>query len=82
MKSLLKPGGQISILDYNHEALEFSPSPPESFSNLYKKWLQWRSDAGMNNHISEDLHTYFKNVGLHAIEVHEANEVYIKEETN
>lgn len=51
MKSLLNPGGQISILDYNHTTLEFNPEPPKSMQNFYPKWLQSRSDAGMNNQI-------------------------------
>lgn len=82
MKSLLNPGGQISILDYNHTALEFNPEPPKSMQNFYKKWLQWRSDAGMNNQISEDLPTYFKNVGLKNIQVENSNEVYLKGQSN
>jgi ubiquinone/menaquinone biosynthesis C-methylase UbiE len=29
-KHFLKPGGQVSVLDYNHELLSWTPSPPES----------------------------------------------------
>lgn len=82
MKSLLKPGGQISILDYNHTALEFNPEPPKSMQAFYSKWLQSRSDVGMNNQISEDLPTYFKNIGLKNIEVDDSNEVYTKGDVN
>lgn len=78
MRMLLKPKGQISILDYNHEALEFKPEPPKTMQEFYKKWLKWRSDAGMNNQISLDLSTYFKNVGLKNIEVENSNEIYDK----
>ena len=82
MKSLLNPGGQISILDYNHTALQFTPEPPKSMQDFYKKWLQWRSDSGMNNQISEDLPTYFKNVGLKNIQTENANEQYKKGQPN
>lgn len=82
MKQLLKPGGQISILDYNHTALEFKPAPPKSMQNFYTKWLKWRSDVGINNQISEDLPQYFKNVGLKNIQVEDSNEVYKKGDAN
>jgi hypothetical protein len=52
MYSLLKPGGTVSILDYNHEALEWQPQPPVSMQRFYATFLRWRGDAGMNNHIA------------------------------
>lgn len=82
MKILLKPKGQLSILDYNHTALEFKPDPPKSMQDFYKKWLKSRSDAGMNNQISEDLPNYFKNIGLQHITVENSNELYTKGEAN
>ena len=82
MRSMLKPGGQISILDYNHEALEFSPQPPKSMQYYYQKWLQWRSDAGMNNCIAEDLPNYFKEIGMKNIQFENSDEVYTKGEYN
>jgi ubiquinone/menaquinone biosynthesis C-methylase UbiE len=82
LKSLLKPGGQISILDYNHEALEWKPEPPASMQKFYNTFLKWRADAGMNNRIAEDLAGYFKDVGFHSIEVLNANEVYTKGDAN
>jgi ubiquinone/menaquinone biosynthesis C-methylase UbiE len=82
LKSMLKPGGILSILDYNHEALEWQPQPPASMSQFYATFLRWRADAHMNNHIAEDLPEYFKEAGLSNIEVLEANEVYKKGEDN
>ena len=55
MKNLLKSNGQISILDYNHERLEWNPKPPQSMELFYKTFLRWRRDAGMNNKIGDDL---------------------------
>jgi len=79
-KQLLKPEGQISILDYNHQMLEWEPEPPVSMRNFYQAFLDWRSDAGMDNEIAEHLPIYFKELGFHQIEVLNANEVYKKGE--
>ena len=76
LKTMLKAGGQLSILDYNHEALEWKPQPPESMKIFYQTFLKWRADAGMNNHIAEDLADYFEETGFHSIEVYNSNEVY------
>ena len=80
MKTLLKPNGQISVLDYNHEALELRPEPPKSMQYFYQRWLKWRADAGMNNHIAEDLPSYFEAAGLSSIEVINSDEIYKKGE--
>jgi len=82
MKSLLNPGGQISILDYNHEKLEWSPLPPERMQLFYQAFLKWRADAGMNNQIADDLADYFIEAGFHSIEVFNADEIYKKEDHN
>jgi ubiquinone/menaquinone biosynthesis C-methylase UbiE len=81
-KSMLKPHGQVSVLDYNHTALEWEPEPPKSMQHFYQTFLQWRADAGMNNQIAEDLPAYFKETGFHSIEVFNADEVYKKGEPN
>ncbi|MEQ9440427.1 MAG: methyltransferase domain-containing protein [Cyclobacteriaceae bacterium] len=82
MKDLLLPNGQVSILDYNHTALEWRPDPPTSMRKLYQAFLQWRADAGMNNKISEDLVGYFSALGFHSIEVLDADEVYVRGQDN
>lgn len=82
MKELLKPDGQISILDYNHEELEWKPFPPKSMQTFYKIFLKWREDAGMNNRVVEDLPNMMKEVGLNSIEVLNSNEHYIRENKN
>lgn len=78
LKELLKPYGQLSILDYNHEALEWSPLPPKSMQSFYRIFLNWRKDAGMNNRISEDLAGMMEEVGLNDIEVLNSDEHYDK----
>jgi ubiquinone/menaquinone biosynthesis C-methylase UbiE len=82
MYSLLKPGCIVSILDYNHEALEWQPQPPASMQRFYATFLRWRGDAGMNNHIAEDLPEYLQEAGFSGIETFEADEVYQKGEAN
>ena len=79
---MLKPGARISILDYNHEALEWKPAPPESMQRFYATFLRWRADAGMNNHIAEDLADYLKETGFTDIEIVNSDEVYTKGDDN
>jgi ubiquinone/menaquinone biosynthesis C-methylase UbiE len=81
-KHFLKPGGQVSVLDYNHELLSWNPSPPESMLQFYATFLRWRADAGMNNHIAEDLPDYFAEAGFKNIRIFNSDEVYTKSENN
>ncbi|MEX2568942.1 MAG: class I SAM-dependent methyltransferase [Cyclobacteriaceae bacterium] len=76
MKLLLNPNGQISILDYNHNNIEWNPEPPESMQYFYKTFLKWRSDAGMNNEIADDLPELMKEIGMEGIEKINSDEHY------
>ncbi len=78
MKSLLKPNGRISILDYNHNCLEWNPEPPESMKEFYKIFLKWRNDAGMNNSMADDLPELMKEIGMDSIEKINSDEHYEK----
>jgi SAM-dependent methyltransferase len=80
--SFLKPGGAISVLDYNHEALQWTPEPPESMKVFYQAFLSWRADAGLNNRIAEDLPACFADTGLHSIETFGAEEGYKRGDGN
>lgn len=77
-KSLLKPGGIISILDYNHTQLEWTPAPPESMQQFYKAFLDWRTDAGMDNDMADHLPGIFAQLGFHNIDTLPADEIYRK----
>jgi len=79
MKSMLKPNGQISILDYNHSNLEWNPLPPESMQEFYKTFLKWRKDAGMNNEMADDLASLLDEVGFHSVEKINSDEFYGKD---
>lgn len=76
IKSLLKPNGQVSILDYNHEAINWTPKIPVSMQNFYNMFLMWRKDAGMNNRIGFDLIDIFEEHGFDQIEIFNADEHY------
>ncbi|HEY9261974.1 methyltransferase domain-containing protein [Chitinophaga sp.] len=77
-KSLLKPGGIISILDYNHTQLEWTPAPPASMQHFYKAFLDWRADAGMDNDMADHLPGIFAELGFQNIQTLPADEVYKK----
>ncbi|PUZ26438.1 methyltransferase type 12 [Chitinophaga parva] len=79
-KSLLRPGGCISILDYNHTAIEWNAPPPQSMRDFYAAFLQWRADAGMDNAIGDHLAQLFLTLGLQNIRCIRANEVCKKGE--
>ena len=82
MKEMLKPNGTISILDYNHEAIEWTPDPPSAMQKFYTAFLKWRADAGMNNRIADDLSGYFKEAGLRSIEILNSDEHYVRGQAN
>lgn len=79
IKSMLKPNGQISILDYNHSSIKWVPSSPESMQEFYKTFLKWKKDAGMNNEIADDLANLLEETGFHSIEVINSDEFYNKD---
>lgn len=76
MKYLLKENGRISILDYNHEAIEWVPDPPVSMRKFYNGFLKWRADAGMHNRMADELPQMLKEAGFTAIEVINSDEHY------
>jgi len=82
MKSLLKPNGRISILDYNHNNLEWNPEPPESMKSFYRTFLKWRTDAGMSNGIADDLPDLMKEIGMVEVEKINSDEHYEKNRTD
>ncbi len=75
MVALLKPGGTISILDYNHWKLQWLPVAPPGMQAFYKAFLQWRKDAGMDNEIADHLAAMFEQSGLKNITVSDHSEV-------
>ena len=75
---LLRPGGTLSVLDYDHTDILFDPEPPDSMKYFYQRFLDWRSDAGMNNSIANELAQYFENEGLEEIKSFNADQAYYR----
>lgn len=69
MINAVKEGGQIVILDYNHEKIVWHPEPPKSMQKFYGQFLKWRSDAGMDNRMADHLEVIFQECGLSEINV-------------
>lgn len=76
MKSMLKPGGVLSVLDYNHKKIQWTPEPPAIMKKFYKAFLDWREHAGINNQVADDLPHLFKEAGFQNIEVINSDEHY------
>ncbi|UTA68334.1 trans-aconitate 2-methyltransferase [Emticicia sp. 21SJ11W-3] len=75
MVNLLKPGGRISILDYNHTRIEWTPQPPQSMLDFYEAFLNWRADAGYDNAIADNLPAIYKDLGLDSVTIVEQHEM-------
>jgi ubiquinone/menaquinone biosynthesis C-methylase UbiE len=82
MKSMLKPGGILSVLDYNHKKIEWTPQPPAIMKKFYAAFLAWREHAGINNQVADDLPQLFNDAGLKNIETLNADEHYRRGEEN
>jgi SAM-dependent methyltransferase len=67
MAGFLKPGGLLSVLDYNHEKITWNPAPPASMLLFYEAFLRWRANAGMQNDIADRLAGYFETAGLREV---------------
>lgn len=80
MKSLLKKGGKISINDYNHTKVEWSPAPPKSMLDFYDAFLLWRKDAGFDNEIADNLSNIYKNAGLSEVKIIDQYETSLRGE--
>lgn len=75
MKRLVKPGGYLSILDYNHEKISWEPAPPVSMQQFYDAFLQWRQDAGFDNAIADHVSDIMKRIGFATIQVENQFEI-------
>ncbi|WP_143310550.1 class I SAM-dependent methyltransferase [Chitinophaga vietnamensis] len=62
--TLLRPGGVICVLDYNHLLLEWQPQAPAAMQHFYDAFLKWRADAHMDNAIGDHVADLFHR--LHA----------------
>lgn len=74
MIALTADNGFVTILDYNHTKIEWTPAIPESMQLFYQAFLKWRADAGMDNEIADNLHGMFEKLGLKNIMVNDFSE--------
>lgn len=80
MVGLLKIGGKISINDYNHTKIEWSPAPPKSMLDFYEAFLLWRKDAGFDNEITDNLPKIYENIGLKETKIIPQHETSVRGE--
>ncbi|GAB3328245.1 methyltransferase domain-containing protein [Larkinella ripae] len=80
MKELVKPGGYLAILDYNHEKVEWTPAPPASMRKFYDAFLTWRREAGFDNAIADHLAGLMQRNGLEDVTVEPQVEICRKGE--
>ena len=64
MREAAAPGGRVVVLDYNHERAVWQPELPPSMQQFYRRFLQWRAEAGMDNTIADRLAELLEQVGL------------------
>ena len=74
MYNLLKDNGILTILDYNHTIIEWTPAVPQSMQAFYNAFLKWRQDSGMDNAIADHLPAMFEKLGLKNITVEDLSE--------
>lgn len=64
MREATRSHGRVIVLDYNHEKVQWIPAPPASMQQFYTTFLNWRSEAGMDNAIADHLTPIFRDVGF------------------
>lgn len=74
LTKLLRPGGTLCILDYNHDFIEWEPAPPASMQHFYALFLKWRQEAGMDNHIGSNAESLLVHLGAKTIETADYSE--------
>ena len=82
MAQFIKPGGCLTILDYNHTKVEFAPEIPSSMRVVYDAFLRWREDAGMDNGIADHLDRMFADAGLVNVSSADYSEISIRGQRN
>jgi SAM-dependent methyltransferase len=75
MVRVTRPGGVVLVLDYDHEAIRWTPQPPPSMQAFYAAFLAWRAQAGFDNAIARRLPALFAAAGLSRIRVDHAPEI-------
>ncbi len=82
MKHGAKPGGQIVVLDYNHENNSWEPEPPAEYRRFYRSFLDWRTANGWDNRIADRLPGLFQSTALTNVHVDVDDETVLFGEEN
>lgn len=75
MARAARPGGTVTVLDYDHTRAEWEPVMPPAVLRFYEAFLGWRADAGMDNAIAAHLPRMFEQAGLADIGAADQHEV-------
>ncbi|MBD2756937.1 methyltransferase domain-containing protein [Spirosoma validum] len=75
LKRLVKPGGYLAILDFNHEKLTWMPETPNAMQLFYNAFLKWRQEAGFNNAIADHLKDLMLEISFQNVLVEAQHEV-------
>lgn len=79
---VVRPGGKVVVLDYDHERIEWTPAPPSSVQRFYRGFLRWRADAGLDNVIAGHLPAMFESAGLVDVRVAPQHERVCREDVD
>ena len=69
MARVLKRGGILVALDYDHEQMVLDPAPPASFQDFYRAFLAWRAANSWDNRMALHLPAMFREAGLEDVSV-------------
>jgi SAM-dependent methyltransferase len=75
MARVTKPGGVVLVLDYDHDAIRWTPPPPASMQAFYAAFLDWRAEAGFDNAIARRLPALLEAAALSRIRVNHEPEL-------
>jgi len=75
MVAALRPGGRLIVLDYSHTKARWEPDPPAAFSRFWDAFLDWRSEAGMDNETADHLAVLFRDLGLRNVQISDQSEI-------
>ena len=68
MARVLRAGGELVALDYNHRDNSWDPPPPAAFARFYAAFLAWRDASGWDNSMGDRLPALFESAGLGRIQ--------------
>lgn len=63
MSTVVRSGGIVLVLDYDHQQIDWTPAPPASMQRFYAAFLGWRTEAGFDNAIAGKLPAMLESVG-------------------